>query len=118
MAYTQAQAKKSKSPAPEHIVLSESSFLQSATYDSVNFTLTLEFKNGKETMHRFVYPMVWQQFKEHPQKGSFYAREIKGKYPGVSFQDILKVSDLKRAIKENRPNAPNFNQARPRQKTY
>jgi len=82
-----------------------SSFLQAATYDSTNFSLTLDFKNGEQQVHRFVYPMVWQQMKESSSKGSFYARNIKGKYPTVNMKSSLKVSDLEKAMKENRPNA-------------
>jgi hypothetical protein len=93
--------------APETLAIPHSSFLQAATYDAENFSLTLDFKNGMQSVHRFVFPIVWQQFKEAKSHGSFYANSLKGKYPTVNFREPLKVSDLTRAIKEHRPHAPN-----------
>ena len=97
--YSNQPAKKK----PEELALPGSSFLQSASYDSAQFTLTIDFKNGTQTVHRFVFPMVWEQFKEQQSHGAYFSRAIKGKYPTVKFQEPLKVSDFNRAIKENRP---------------
>ena len=105
MSYTQTKKEEKKSSKPEEMGLPNSSFMQSATYDSSSYSLTISFKNGNDIIHKFVYPMVWQQFKESPSKGSFYSRQIKGKYPAINFQTGLKVSDFNRAIKEHRPNA-------------
>lgn len=107
MAYTQSKASldPKAAPAPETFALPHSSFLQAATYDSQSFSLTLDFKNGSQFVHRFVFPVVWQQFKEASSHGSYYARNLKGKYPTVTFKSPLKVSELDKAIKEHRPNA-------------
>lgn len=101
MAYLHSVAVAPSAPAPESIVLVHSSFLQAATYDAENYSLTLDFKSGHQVVHRFVYPIVWQQFKEHPSPGSFYAKSIKGKYPSVSFRTPLLVSQFTRAKKES-----------------
>ena len=102
MGYLPAVAEPSAVVAPETIGLPFSSFLQAATYDSVNYSLTLDFKSGHQIVHRFVYPMVWAQFKESPSHGSFYSKSIKGKYLAVTFHQPLKVSDLTKAMKEHR----------------
>lgn len=107
MSYLHGQKEKQKPVEPETFAIPTSSFLQAATYDSANYSLTLEFKNGSQIVHRFVYPMVWQQFKETSSHGSFYARNLKGKYPAIEFRSSLKVSDLKKAIREHRHNARN-----------
>ena len=102
MGYLPAIAEKPAATAPETIALPHSSFLQAATYDAANYSLTLDFKSGHQIVHRFVFPMVWQQFKQTPSHGSFYGKSIKGKYPAVTFRQPLKVSDLSRAMKEHR----------------
>jgi hypothetical protein len=111
MAYTHAMAEKAKAPKPEIIGIPGSSFLQSATYDPSTYSLTIDFKTGSQIVHRYVYPMVWQQFKETPSKGSFYARQLKGKYQGIEFKPQLKVSDLDRAIKQHRGKRANQHNA-------
>ena len=95
-------AEPSSAPAPETIAIPHSSFLQAATYDASAYSLTLDFKSGHQIVHKFVFPMVWQQFKESPSHGSFYGKSIKGKYPAVTFKMPLKVSDLSKAMKEHR----------------
>ena len=107
MSYLPSHTQQKQGPTPETIVFGRSSFLAVGTYDAQNYSLTLDFKNGTQVVHRFVYPIVWQQLKEAPSHGSFYARSIKKQYPSVNFRQPLKVSDLKRAIKEHRPHAPN-----------
>jgi hypothetical protein len=102
MGYLPAVAEPSAVVAPETIGLPFSSFLQAATYDAANYSLTLDFKSGHQIVHRFVYPMVWQQFKEHPSPGSFYGKSIRGKYPSITFHQPLKVSALTKAMKEHR----------------
>jgi hypothetical protein len=102
MSYLPSVAEPSTPAKPETFALPHSSFLQAATYDAANYTMTLDFKSGHQIIHRFVFPMVWQQFKESPSHGSFYGKNIKGKYPAVTFHQPLKVSDLSRAMKEHR----------------
>ena len=102
MAYTRAQAEKKKETAPETFAIPGSSFLQAATYDATNFSLTLDFKNGSQIVHRYVFPMVWQQFKESHSHGSYFSRNIKRKYPSVNFRKPMKVSDMSKAMNEYR----------------
>lgn len=111
MAYLPGKAQQGGAQAPESIAIPHSSFLQSATYDAANFSLTLEFKNGRQDVHRYVYPTVWQQFKEQQSHGSFYSRSIKGKYPTVNFRKPLKASDFKRVTKEPQRHAPKRNES-------
>ena len=102
MGYLPAKAEQATTAKPETFALPHSSFLQAATYDAASYALTLDFKSGHQIIHRFVFPMVWQQFKESPSHGSFYSKSIKGKYPSITFHQPLKVSDLNRAMKEHR----------------
>lgn len=103
MAYTQGKKQAQKSSKPEEIAFPGSSWLQSATYDSANYSLTVNLKDGTQNVHHYVFPSVWGQFKETPSKGSFYVRTILKQYPAIKFKSSLKVSDLEKAIKENRP---------------
>ena len=102
MSYLPSVAEPVAATAPETFALPHSSFLQSATYDSANYSLTLDFKSGHSVVHKFVFPMVFQQFKEATSHGSFYSRNIKNKYPAVVMRSPLKVSDLTKAMKEHR----------------
>lgn len=108
MSYLPGTKDKPKQTVPETMAIPNSSFLQAATYDSANFSLTLEFKNGMQSVSCYVYPMVWQQFKETRSHGSFYSRQIKDKYPTVNLRMSLKVSDLSRAMKEHRHYADQY----------
>jgi hypothetical protein len=101
MGYLPAVAEKPAASAPETIHI-QSSFLSAATYDSTNYSLSLEFKSGHSSVHRFVFPIVWQQFKQHPNQSSFYATQIKNKYPSISFRKPLLVSDFTKAVKKHR----------------
>jgi hypothetical protein len=102
VSYTHSHAATAETKPPETMAIPGSSFLQAVTYDQQNYSLTLDFKNGTQIVHRFVFPMVWQQFKETPSKGQFYSRSIKGKTPSINFRSSLKVSDLSRAMREHR----------------
>jgi KTSC domain len=102
VSYLPSLAEPPATAAPETIALPHSSFLQAATYDASQFALTLDFKSGHQVVHRFVFPMVWAQFKEAKSHGSFYATSIKKQYPSVTFKRPLLVSHLTRAIKEHR----------------
>lgn len=94
---TQTQAQKS-----EDIVLS-SSFLQMASYDPENYALTLHFKSRHWIVYRYFFPMTLEQFKLAPSHGSFYATQIKGKYPSITIHAPVRVSDVrgKRAANSN-----------------
>ena len=102
MGYLPSIAEKPAAAKPETIALPHSKFLQAATYDASSYSLTLDFKSGHQSIHKFVFPMVWEQFKQATSHGSFYGKSIKGKYPSVTFHQPLKVSDLNRAMKEHR----------------
>jgi KTSC domain len=104
MSYLPGKPEAPAATKPETIHV-QSSFLMAATYDATNYSLSLEFKSGHSIVHRFVFPLVWTQFKEHPSQSSFYARSIKGKYPAVSFHTPLLVSHLEKAIKTHRGHA-------------
>lgn len=101
MAYLQYKHDKTASPKPEQVVL-HSSFLSAATYDSENFALTIDFRNGQSIAHRYFFPVTWEQFKLAPSHGSFYSRMIKGKYPAIPLNQNLKVSDLTKAKKSTK----------------
>lgn len=102
MSYLPAIAEMPATPPTETFALPHSAFLQAATYDLANYSLTLDFKSGHQIVHRYVFPMIWQQFKESPSHGSFYSRVIKGKYPAVSFRKPLLVSEFEKAVKKHR----------------
>jgi len=100
MGYLPSKPDKPKTSAPEQIVL-QSSFLMSATYDASTFSLTVEFKTGEPIVYHYVFPSVWQQFKEHPSPGKFWNASIKGgKYPSINLKRGLKVSDITKAKKK------------------
>ena len=103
MAYTQTKPAATVQP-PAQIAL-KSSFLQAATYDAREYSLTIELKTGEPLVHRFVYPSVWEQFKESPSPGKFWNASVRGKYPTISFKRGLKVSDITKAQKRYRPHA-------------
>lgn len=103
MAYTQATAEPTTATEPENILLN-SSFLSAATYDSTNYAITLAFKNGYTSVHRFVFPQVWAEFKIATSHGSFYANTLKKQYPAIPLHEKLRVSDLTKAKKEFNPN--------------
>ena len=102
MSYLPGTPEPATTSKPEVIALPHSKFLQAASYDPAQFALTLDFKNGSQAMHRFVYPVTFQQFKEAPSHGSYYARNIKGKYPTIFIRSSMKPSDLTKAKKEFR----------------
>lgn len=105
MAYIVATAganQAPKTPVPQSVVLT-SRFLALATYDSVNYLLTLVFRNGYESIRRFVFPSIWQQFTQHPSPGKFYHESLKNQYPAIPSRTVLKVSDLTKAKKRHNP---------------
>lgn len=102
MAYTPALEPTSKSAQPEQMAL-KSSFLSAATYDAASYSLTIAFKTGYTSVHKFVFPSVWNEFKISPSHGSFYANVLKKQYPAVPLHEKLRVSDLTKAMKEFNP---------------
>lgn len=103
MAYIPGKKQAPKAKGSDSIICPASSFLQSAKYNESSSELIVDFKNG-ESVPSFSFPKsMWDQFKESPSKGSFYSRMIKGKFGSIIFNPVLKVSDLEKAIKENRP---------------
>lgn len=76
-----------------------SSFLAQATYDPPSYTLTVDFKSGHQLIYKYVFPTIWQAWKEAPSKGSHYSTEIKGKHESVSIKKPLLVSDYDKARK-------------------
>jgi len=57
-----------------------SSVLASASYDEKLQLLTIAFKSGKTYDFFDVPPEIWNGFKEAESKGSFFSRNIKGKF--------------------------------------
>lgn len=70
--------------------IGDSSFIQKIKYDSAQLQLTVTMKNGSEYVHFMVYPATVDQFMQSPSKGSFYAKNIKGK--GLSTRIISKTT--------------------------
>lgn len=101
MAYTHAVKADSKVPRAESIAI-RSSFIQTAAYDGASQTLTVEFKTGEPLVYHEVDKQTWEQFRETPSKGSFYARMIKGKFSSVNIKRGLKVSDFEKAVEKTR----------------
>ena len=66
---------------------STSSFIQYAEYDPKSLKMTVTFQNGSQRSHAFVYPQVWQQFKDAQSKGRAYNQLFKGKSPSTLIID-------------------------------
>ena len=67
----------------EEFIISNSSILEFAKYDSEKSLLYIKFKSGKDYIFYNVPAEVWKAFKEADSKGSFFAKNIKGKYKPV-----------------------------------
>jgi lysyl-tRNA synthetase class 2 len=59
---------------------SDSSFIESAGYDSQTSTLGITFKNGEVWNYAAVPSGVWDQFKNAKSTGTFFHAYIKGRY--------------------------------------
>lgn len=57
-----------------------SSFLESATYDSDTSVLTIKFKNGKEYPYADVPKEIYDDLITAESAGTFFSREIKSKF--------------------------------------
>lgn len=106
MAYLILKSAATPAAAPQTLVPS-SSFLQLASYDPTNFALTLWFKSKYWVVHRYFFQLTWQQFQLVPSQGSFYATQIKGKYPAIVVHSPVKVTDLTQARKKFRHEVKN-----------
>jgi hypothetical protein len=91
----------------QKIPVNDSSFLQEFVYDSGNLTLTVTMKDGGTYTHYFIFPVVVQQLIESPSKGSFYAKNIKGK--GPSQRIISKTVGRKPSTQTNKKHRENTN---------
>jgi hypothetical protein len=60
-----------------------STYIQYAEYDPKSLKMTVTFQNGSQRSHAFVYPQVWQQFKDAQSKGRAYNQLFKGKSPST-----------------------------------
>src|ERR1700689_2435238 len=61
-----------------------SSFLELAQYDAEQYVMTLTFKTGSSYRYLWVFPTIWQSFKESPSHSSYYTKMIKGKLLNVA----------------------------------
>lgn len=57
-----------------------SSVLLKATYDTETEEMVITFKTGKEYSYYSIPKIVWNEFRTSESKGSFFSRQIKGKY--------------------------------------
>ena len=67
----------------EDIIPVESSTMKGFVYDDETEQLTLIFTNGARYMYEGVPRELVEGFKSSESPGRFFAREIKGVYPGV-----------------------------------
>ena len=67
----------------EDIIPVESSTIKGFSYDDEDEVLTLIFTNGARYMYEGVPRELVEGFKSSESPGRFFAREIKGVYPGV-----------------------------------
>lgn len=105
MAYTPSIAEPTSTATEPETIALKSSFLSAASYDPVNYAITLAFKNGYTSIHRFVFPSVWNEFKISTSHGSYYANVLKKQYPAIPLHQKLRVSDLTKAQKTFNPRA-------------
>ena len=80
-------APTASSASVRNIAIGDSSFLEHISYDSASLQLTVTFKTGSQHTHFYVLPATVDQWLVAPSKGSFYARNIKGKYPSAKIID-------------------------------
>lgn len=90
-----SQPNNQSSSKADDFAIAGSSFLQRAVYDSNSLRLTLYFKSGEERVYLYVFPAVYEAFKQAPSKGRFFATQIKGKTQSLSTKKPLMPSDFK-----------------------
>jgi len=59
----------------------DSSAIRSMGYDPESRTLEVEFQSGSVYDYFGVSSRLWKSFQGAPSKGSFFAREIRGRFP-------------------------------------
>lgn len=67
--------------------ITESGWLSKVRYDASQMMLTVTLKSGAEYVHYMVYPQQFEDMMQSPSKGSFYAKNIKGKGLSTSVID-------------------------------
>lgn len=65
----------------------QSSNLQDVGYDADSGVLEVTFKSGRRYAYHGVSPTLFHAFMAAESKGSFFAREIRGKFEGVAVDD-------------------------------
>jgi len=83
----------------KHLPCTDSSWLESVSYDSTTLRLTVTTKNGSSWQHAQVYPQQFTEMQMHPSKGRYYTKNIKGTHPTTH---ILKTPKLRDFPKENK----------------
>lgn len=78
----------------EHLPTPTSRWIESISYDSSSFRVTLHTKNGAEFQHLMVYPNQWTEWKLHPSAGQYYSLNIKGKHAIVHVKKVAKLEDF------------------------
>ena len=100
MASVNGSSNQDASPNIETIPTPNSSFLEAIEYDSVNYRLTVHFKNGAIHQHPMFFPIMWSTFKIAPSHGSHYANNIKGKFASIQ----IRPAHTKKPSKLNKEN--------------
>lgn len=73
-----------KSSSKDMPVAEDSSFLEHLKYDPASFQLTVTMKTGAQYIYGNIQPDVVDDFFETKEKGSYYAKVIKGRYPSTT----------------------------------
>jgi hypothetical protein len=69
----------------ETISITSSTGINKADYDKTTKTLRVYFNTGKDYSYYGVPETVWVQFKDAKSKGSFFSKQIKGKYTAEKY---------------------------------
>lgn len=87
-----------------------SSVLSTAEYNSKTLELSITFNNGKTYIYYSFPSQVWESFKSSSSKGSFFTKNIKGKYlkpVEESKKEEIKPTVIVKSVGEN-PTPPSF----------
>lgn len=60
--------------------INDSSFLSAVKYDSSTMQCTVVLKKGGEYTYFMIFPMIIDQWMQSASKGTFYAKQIRGKF--------------------------------------
>lgn len=72
-----------QSPTTKEQFSPKSSFIALVEYDKAKSQLDITFKTGSLHRYVFVFPTVYQSFKESPNHSVYYAKAIKGKLKSI-----------------------------------